>query len=252
MNLQHSEMTSSASMENRTTQDDSSAQYFALIAIDRYGKIHRQVAPSIIHSRDVILNPHVTAEFLKAVANSTEGRRKPSPESACTQPYPRLPVSYDSYSSFFPEEFKPEGHVAPATNGYYENPTLWPGPGIARSPILKDDLLHKHKTFPQGHRMKPQEAIIFIKDSQFLRRYYEKVFQNLQQTNCRMLAKVYVRLVEPHKQVNHPYNGRKVVAGGKLELSPEESKPPWWPPEVRHREPDHLLKAGKRKFYCAS
>lgn len=62
MNLQHGEITSSASMENRTPQDDSYGQYFSLIVIDRYGKIHRQVAPSIIHSRDVILNPHVTAD----------------------------------------------------------------------------------------------------------------------------------------------------------------------------------------------
>ncbi|KAJ5240530.1 uncharacterized protein N7469_002121 [Penicillium citrinum] len=59
----------------------------------------------------------------------------------------------------------------------------------------------------------------------------------------RVLAKAYVKLVEPHKQVQYPYNGRKIVAGELQQLNPEESKPPWWPPEVRHREPDHLLKA---------
>lgn len=78
-----------------------------------------------------------------------------------------------------------------------------------------------------------------------LRHYYEKVFQNLQQTNCRVLAKAYIKLVEPRKQVNYPYNGRKIVAGRTRQLDPDETKPPWWPSGVSHREPDHLPKAGK-------
>ncbi|OQE34518.1 hypothetical protein PENNAL_c0643G07436, partial [Penicillium nalgiovense] len=76
-----------------------------------------------------------------------------------------------------------------------------------------------------------------------LRRYYEKVFQNLQQTNCRVIAKAYVKVVEPRKQLQYPYNGRKTVAGITRQMSPEDTKPPWWPPGVSHREPDHLLKA---------
>lgn len=90
-----------------------------------------------------------------------------------------------------------------------------------------------------------QKALISIRDNDFLRRYYERVFQNLQQTNCRVLAKAYVKLVEPRKQLIYPYNGRKIVAGGTQQLDPGETKPPWWPSGVSHREPDHLLKAGK-------
>ncbi|KAF3009283.1 hypothetical protein E8E15_001438 [Penicillium rubens] len=66
--------------------------------------------------------------------------------------------------------------------------------------------------------------------------------RRLQQTNCRALAKAYVKLVEPRKQVYFPYNGRIVVAGVTQQLDPEAAKPPWWPAGVRHREPDHLLK----------
>lgn len=90
-----------------------------------------------------------------------------------------------------------------------------------------------------------QKAFISIRDKDFLRRYYEKIFQNLQQTNCRVLAKAYVKLVEPRKQVNFPYNGRKIVAGQTQQLDPDDTKPPWWPTGVSHREPDHLPKAGK-------
>src|SRR3954468_8281711 len=46
-----------------------------------------------------------------------------------------------------------------------------------------------------------QKVSISIKDRDLLRQYYERVFQNLQQTNCRVLAKAYVKLVEPRKQV---------------------------------------------------
>jgi hypothetical protein len=80
-----------------------------------------------------------------------------------------------------------------------------------------------------------------------LRLYYEKIFQNLQQTNCRIIAKAYIKLVEPRKQVNYPYNGRKIVEGRTQQLDPEATKPPWWPQGVSHREPDHLPKVGKRE-----
>jgi hypothetical protein len=93
--------------------------------------------------------------------------------------------------------------------------------------------------------------MISIRDQDFLRGYYEKVFQNLQQTNCRVIAKAYVKLVEPRKQVNYPYNGRKIVAGRTQQLEPDATKPPWWPAGVSHREPDHLPKAGKEPpFSC--
>ncbi|OGE46482.1 hypothetical protein PENARI_c232G09956, partial [Penicillium arizonense] len=59
-----------------------------------------------------------------------------------------------------------------------------------------------------------KNIMISLGNPSVLRRYYEKVFENLLQTNCRILAKV-----------------------------PDETKPPWWPLEVRHREPDHLYKA---------
>lgn len=90
-----------------------------------------------------------------------------------------------------------------------------------------------------------QKATISVQDKDVLRRYYEKVFINLQQTNCRVIAKAYVKLVEPRKQVNYPYNGRKIVNGKTEQLHPDETKPPWWPSGVSHREPDHLPKAGE-------
>ncbi|KAJ5606592.1 hypothetical protein N7510_009373 [Penicillium lagena] len=87
------------------------------------------------------------------------------------------------------------------------------------------------------------KVVVSVRDANLLGRYYKKAFENLQQTNCRVLAKAYIKLVEPRKQVNYPYNGRKIVDGTPRQLDPNETKPPWWPSGVSHREPDHLPKA---------
>ncbi|RHZ57306.1 DUF2841 domain-containing protein [Aspergillus thermomutatus] len=82
-----------------------------------------------------------------------------------------------------------------------------------------------------------------LRDRRLLRKYYQKAFESLQQINCRTIAKAYVKLVEPRKQVNYPYNGRKLIAGISRQLDPEMTKPAWWPLGVTHKEPDHLPKA---------
>lgn len=124
-------------------------------------------------------------------------------------------------------------------------PLMWPA--HVPSPVTPGEGIRRRKNFwSEESGLGNQKASIAVKDKDVLRRYYEKVFQNLQQTNCRVIAKAYVKLVEPRKQVNYPYNGRKIVAGSTRQLSPDETKPPWWPSGVSHREPDHLPKIGKR------
>lgn len=66
--------------------------------------------------------------------------------------------------------------------------------------------------------------------------------EHFKQANCRVLAKAFIKFIEPHKQTRHPYNG-----GG--DRDSEKTKPGWWPPDVIHKEPDHLGK--ERKVYCA-
>lgn len=85
-----------------------------------------------------------------------------------------------------------------------------------------------------------------VGDERRMKKYYERAFEVFQQLNCRVIAKAYIRMVEPRKQVHHPYNGRLPGGGNAPEqLDPEATKPPWWPAGVTHREPDHLLKGGK-------
>ncbi|CAM1502993.1 Fc.00g077690.m01.CDS01 [Cosmosporella sp. VM-42] len=68
--------------------------------------------------------------------------------------------------------------------------------------------------------------------------FYEQRFKNCQQTACKLIAKAWVKAVEPKKQSTHPYTGS------------DEKAPDWWPKpwgptkedKVRHKEPDHLYK----------
>jgi hypothetical protein len=88
------------------------------------------------------------------------------------------------------------------------------------------------------------QSVLRVGNRDQLRRYYLKAFENFQQLNCRTIAKSCIELVEPRKKVHYPYNGRKIISGAWQNVGPEQTKPGWWPREVLHREPDHLLKRG--------
>lgn len=79
-----------------------------------------------------------------------------------------------------------------------------------------------------------------ISDSQAVWDAYVQGFKNCQQTLCKLIAKAWVKAVEPKKQTAHPYTKN------------DEGAPDWWPKpwgptkdeKVRHKEPDHLYKRG--------
>ena len=56
--------------------------------------------------------------------------------------------------------------------------------------------------------------------------------QLLQQLACKIVAKAWIKKIQPKKQTTHPYCHGFAKA------------PPWWPPKVTHKEPDHIKKAG--------
>ena len=125
------------------------------------------------------------------------------------------------------------------------HPTMWP---TESWPVQASSQPKKTFAGRNLNLASHQKALISVKERGLLRLYYEKIFRNLQQTNCRIIAKAYIKLVEPRKQVNYPYNGRKIVEGRTQQLDPEATKPPWWPRGVSHREPDHLPKVGKTQI----
>ncbi|CAK7263439.1 hypothetical protein SEPCBS119000_000491 [Sporothrix epigloea] len=84
----------------------------------------------------------------------------------------------------------------------------------------------------------PAKISVRIGDAEAVWSIYDQRFRGLQQTACKLIAKAWVKLVEPKKQSTHPYTGS------------DEKAPDWWPKpwgptrdeKVRHKEPDHLYK----------
>lgn len=113
-------------------------------------------------------------------------------------------------------------------------------------PQYHSDVGYDHLPVSDG----PRRTAIQISDESRMKGYYEKAFEAFQQINCRAIAKAFIKLIEPRKQVNYPYNGRRAGSGSSPDqpLDPEMTKPPWWPAGVTHKEPDHLLKAGNESM----
>ncbi|KAJ5138272.1 uncharacterized protein N7515_003120 [Penicillium bovifimosum] len=228
--------------------------HYAMIYLDRDGNLCQRASESIADSQQTILSPRVKSEFLRAVRMSTESQAAPY-----ETPYDVTVPSRQEPQFKQPSPTQSQGGLV-AYNGMCLN-----GEQSLQGPVLPNDTFQPpiwpqlNESWPhlQVTGSKPrkknfggqnldltshQRASISVKDKELLRLYYEKAFQNLQQTNCRVIAKAYIKLVEPRKQVNYPYNGRKIVGGITRQLEPEATKPPWWPSGVSHREPDHLPK----------
>ncbi|KAJ5374496.1 hypothetical protein N7517_006502 [Penicillium concentricum] len=225
---------------SRQSPEEHEYTHFAMIYIDRDGNLCQRASESISESRQTILSPRVTGEFLRAVAMSreTHTHSQVSPEVQVPSSGAQSPesVAYSGMSLGSQQRMPVLGQSESPFR-----PTMWPS---SESWPLQPSAQPKKKNF--GGRSlnlaSQQKTTISVKERGLLRLYYEKIFQNLQQTNCRIIAKAYIKLVEPRKQVNYPYNGRKIVEGRTQQLDPEATKPPWWPRGVSHREPDHLPK----------
>ena len=76
----------------------------------------------------------------------------------------------------------------------------------------------------------PEYKALVIGNTPEVAAFLETRFRQLQQLVCKIVAKAWIKVIEPKKQTRYPYN------------KGEESKPTWWPSNVRHKEPDHLMK----------
>ncbi|KAG0160854.1 hypothetical protein PDIDSM_8385 [Penicillium digitatum] len=232
---------------SRRSPEEPEYAHFAMVYMDKDGNLCQRASDSISESRETILSPRVMGEFLRAVAMSREAHATHSPFS------PDLSVPSSGGPPFSNNNCAPSQGVAHSEmglGGRYRKlalaqsessfqPKMWPSSdswSLQASSQPKTDFGRNLNLAPH------QRASISVKDRGLVRLYYEKIFQNLQQTNCRIIAKAYIKLIEPRKQVNYPYNGRKIVEGRTQQLDPDATKPPWWPRGVSHREPDHLPK----------
>ncbi|SCU87179.1 LAFA_0E05204g1_1 [Lachancea sp. 'fantastica'] len=69
-----------------------------------------------------------------------------------------------------------------------------------------------------------------LRNAYAVENYLKNVFSMLRQLQCKAIAKAWIKVVEPRKKARYPY------------IKGELFKPYWWPPNVEHKEPDHLRK----------
>lgn len=211
-----------------------------------------EASPSIAAYVDAIFTQEVRNAFLKAVSMASQPNSQCVPgesESVAREgiPVPQIRdglgeskqlLGSQSQSQSYPLLGRPNHHFG------------WWQPGPSR-PIPCEWQLQPRKrrrrSFssdgPNAPKSKMRQTAFQVGNQALLRKYYEKAFDAFQQVNCKVIGKAFVKLVEPRKQVSHPYNGR--IARFQR-VDPELTKPRWWPAGVIHKEPDHLLKAGKQ------
>ncbi|KAJ5860643.1 uncharacterized protein N7529_007953 [Penicillium soppii] len=99
----------------------------------------------------------------------------------------------------------------------------------------------------ENHQAENRDGILIgtvqfrIGDSRKVMDYYEGALEKLQQPNCRVIVRAFVKFIEPHKQREHQYNGGTT-------RDPEKTKPGWWPRTVPHREPYYLKERDRIKL----
>ncbi|KAJ6141202.1 hypothetical protein N7470_010098 [Penicillium chermesinum] len=228
--------------------------HFAFIYIDENGKPQVHESASIAGCGREIFTPNVTDQFMEMASPNGQ---KPTPystsESLCYRFPKHLQEALDTRSSLDMNQ------IPQSSWNMHENPE-WMYPAQRSVELIPcewqshQSRRKRRDTKRVGLGMSPLKSssppptpaigytILRVDSRELLRRFYAKAFEEFQQLNCRSIAKSYIKLVEPRKQVHFPYNGRTTIAGVPQRVNPEMTKPGWWPAGVVHKEPDHLLK----------
>ncbi|KAJ5182869.1 hypothetical protein N7492_000485 [Penicillium capsulatum] len=186
-------------------------EHFAMIYLDSEGKLKVHESASIQEQNSTVFTPDVRQNFLEILGERI-GFHHPAARRT-------LDAS--------PRRVRRRRGNAP--------PTLLSDDRLAGNDSDSDDFS------PSGSS---EMVPLRVGDTQKILNYYEGALKHFQQLNCRMVAKAFIKFIEPRKQVRHPYNGGKAPPGSAPGTSgdPEKTKPEWWPPGVMHKEPDHLRK----------
>ncbi|KAI0180136.1 hypothetical protein GGR52DRAFT_228936 [Hypoxylon sp. FL1284] len=202
------------------------------------------VIPVIGGNPTIFTAPHIPSidikKFLDVDALSRELRRA---QAAANPPHAEPDFSFD-------QEVNQYSMPADSRRRWAQDRRYGQPMGLAS---FEDDGNYKARKRPRASimRREPEEyevegtassspslRAITVSDSDEVWKAYDERFKSIQQSACKLIAKAWVKAVEPKKQSTHPYTGA------------DEKKPDWWPKawgpnkeqKVRHKEPDHLYK----------
>lgn len=202
--------------------------HYAMIYLDNEGKLKVDESPSIQEQNSTLFTPDVRQNFLEILGERI----------GYHQPIARRKDYLISYN-------------AGRSTNWISTGTLDASPRRVRrrngpAPSIADDRLVDHVSDNDDYPQNASNDMVPLRigETQKVTSYYESALKHFQQLNCRMVAKAFIKFIEPRKQVRHPYNGGKPPPGSAPGTTgdPEKTKPEWWPPGVMHKEPDHLRK----------
>lgn len=194
--------------------------HYALIYVDSTGKLGCQESPSIIEQNVTLFTPDVRQTFLELLGEKVGFQQ---PISARMFICHSISLTQADNPPASPRRVRRRRGNAPAS--------------ITRGILVDDSDSDDYSPGVETNALR-------VGDTTKLIEYYEGALRHFQQLNCRMVAKAFIKFIEPRKQVRHPYNGGKPPVGSAPGTTgdPEKTKPEWWPPGVMHKEPDHLRK----------
>ncbi|OQE10079.1 hypothetical protein PENFLA_c095G00082 [Penicillium flavigenum] len=203
---------------------------FAVMYLDENGKLQIETSLLLSGCGEAIFTPDVAHRFMEIVASDT---RANIPNQHHFLPPPLAPQpdtqSMQTHETTSAELIPSEWQFLHGRTRRYD---------LKRTEVVRP----RHKSTAHAPNPRLGRTILRVGNRDLLKHYYEKAFEGFQQVNCRAIAKSYIKLLEPRKQIYYPYNGRRVISGVAQPLDPELTKPGWWPIGALHREPDHLLK----------
>ncbi|KAL5001204.1 hypothetical protein BDV10DRAFT_160863 [Aspergillus recurvatus] len=203
---------------------------FAVMFINHRGELQAETSSCLAGYEKAIFTDEVQERFLKLVNREWQ----PNLHNASGMGLP-------APSWYPPTQHGPAGLI----------PYEWqPLQSERRRRLRRVDSGIAHAWKPPSPGPPLKRTTLRVGQTQLLRKYYERAFEDFQQLNCRVIAKAYVKMVEPRKQVHFPYNGKisntsrlaNLLDPEDTEPDPEKTKPRWWPEGVKHKEPDHLHK----------
>jgi len=165
-------------------------------------------------------------ETQKKGARSTRGGSATSTSTSATRPRPAAEGSKVSSSESIPssstrsshrstrsiDTAKAQQHASPALSS--ANSVTSPGP-------------ESSALFPTNS----QNPLTMTREE--LDRWFTIRLGELSHKTDKILCRSWIREIEPHKQTRFQYQ------------KGDETKPAWWPADIRHKEPDHLGKQGE-------
>ncbi|KAG8936434.1 hypothetical protein FRC02_002265 [Tulasnella sp. 418] len=229
--------------------------HFAILFVSAKGTPESYGTPLFQDKLNVWFNATVTSEAITLVRNASK-RNHPGPDTQTptkrnrdddrgiqsTNSSPAGSANHRDESS--PSSTSPANSITTTSTFPFAAPSapihtpLLEAPGNSDGRFRQAEAPFTPTTSPQQARRLPRSSEHDASSDPSDQRYLD-IFSRIQQHTCKIICKSWIKVIEPKKQTRYPYQGE------------DQTKPDWWPKNIRHKEPDHLVTAERQGVMLA-